>query len=123
MRESAGLIDISAFSKIEVSGVDAAALMDRLIPNRVPKVGRIGSTHMLGTGGRIELETTIVALAEDRYYLVCAAFFEQRLIDHLTKNLNGANATITNLSRGLRRHRPLRPQITGDAGGSDGPSA
>ena len=48
--------------------------MDRLIPNRVPKVGRIGLTHMLGAGGRIELETTIVALAEDRFYLVCAAF-------------------------------------------------
>jgi dimethylglycine dehydrogenase len=27
---------------------------------------------------------TIVRLAQDRFYLVCAAFFEQRLIDHLT---------------------------------------
>ena len=98
VRESAGLIDISAFSKIEVSGPSAKALMEHLIPNRVPKVGRVGLTHMLGSEGRIELETTIVALAEDRYYLVCAAFFEQRLIDHLTKNLNGAAATITNLS-------------------------
>ena len=98
VRESAGLIDISAFSKIEVSGPDAKGLMDRLIPNRVPKVGRIGLTHMLGAGGRIELETTIVALTEDRYYLVCAAFFEQRLIDHLTKNANGSNITIANLS-------------------------
>jgi dimethylglycine dehydrogenase len=36
-------------------------------------------THMLNRVGRIELETTIVRMGEDQFYLVCAAFFEQRL--------------------------------------------
>jgi glycine cleavage system aminomethyltransferase T len=38
---------------------------------------------MLNRRGRIELETIIVKLAGDRFYLICAAFFEQRLLDHL----------------------------------------
>ena len=46
-------------------------------------MGGIALTHMLNRRGRIEMETTIVRLAEDRFYLVCAAFFEQRLLDHL----------------------------------------
>jgi dimethylglycine dehydrogenase len=33
---------------------------------------------MLNRRGRIELETTIIRMAEDKFYLVCAAFFEQR---------------------------------------------
>lgn len=99
VRTCAGLIDISAFAKIEVSGPDARALINALIPNRVPKPGRVGLTHMLGDGGRIELETTVVALAEDRLYLVCAAFFEQRLIDHLTRNRGDHDVRISNLSQ------------------------
>ena len=84
VRQRAGIMDISAFTKVEVSGPDAEVFLDRLVPNRLPvKVGRIALTHLLGDNGRIELETTLVRLAPDRFYLVCAAFFEQRLVDHL----------------------------------------
>ncbi|MEM9267671.1 MAG: aminomethyltransferase family protein, partial [Pseudomonadota bacterium] len=55
-------------------------------------------THMLNRRGRIELETTVIRTGEDRYYLVCAAFFEQRLEDHLRTHQEGADVTITVLS-------------------------
>ncbi|MGR3714616.1 MAG: FAD-dependent oxidoreductase [Shimia sp.] len=84
VREAAGLMDISAFTKIEITGPDAEPLLDYLCANRLPqKIGGIGLTHMLNRAGRIELECTVVKLAADRYYLVCAAFFEQRLLDHI----------------------------------------
>ncbi len=84
VRETVGIMDISAFTKVEVSGPDAEAFLDKLVANRLPKkIGGIALTHMLNRRGRIELETTVVKLAEERYYLVCAAFFEQRLLDHL----------------------------------------
>ena len=99
VRERAGIMDVSAFAKIEVSGADAAAFLDRLIANRLPSApGRIALTHLLNEGGRIELETTIVRLAEDRFYLVCAAFFEQRLVDHLTFARQREAVTIANRS-------------------------
>jgi dimethylglycine dehydrogenase len=99
VRETAGIMDISAFAKVEVSGRDAAALLERLVANRLPdKVGGIALTHMLNARGRIELECTVVKLGDDRYYLVCAAFFEQRLLDHLARHRGDANVVITNLS-------------------------
>ncbi|MEM9715504.1 MAG: FAD-dependent oxidoreductase [Pseudomonadota bacterium] len=95
VREAAGIMDISAFTKVEVAGPDAEALVDRLTANRLPKkVGGIALTHMLNKRGRIELETTVVRLAEDRFYLVCAAFFENRLLDHLNHHKADENAEI-----------------------------
>nr|WP_170537934.1 FAD-dependent oxidoreductase [Ruegeria arenilitoris] len=95
VREAVGIMDISAFTKVEISGPDARALLDRLVANRLPqKLGSIALTHMLNRRGRIELETTVVKLAEDRYYLVCAAFFEQRLLDHLTQHRDEENVEI-----------------------------
>jgi len=100
VRERAGIMDISAFTKVEVHGPDAQAFVDRLIPNRLPsKPGRIGLTHLLSDLGRIEVETTIVRLADDRFYFTCAAFFEQRLIDYLTFSRREDEAVeIANLS-------------------------
>ena len=53
---------------------------------------------MLNRAGRIELETTVVKLDEGRYYLVCAAFFEQRLVDHLNHNRDGEEVSVNILS-------------------------
>lgn len=99
VRDAVGIMDVTAFTKVLVEGPDAYALLDRLTANRMPqKVGSITLTHMLNRAGRIELETTIVRMAEDRFYLVCAAFFEQRLLDHLETHRNGADATVAALS-------------------------
>ena len=99
VREAAGLIDVTAFTKIQVSGPGAAALLDRLVANKLPaRVGGITLGHMLNRRGRIELETTIFRNQEDSYYLVCAAFFEQRLLDHLNQNKQDEKAEITVLS-------------------------
>jgi len=88
VRGGVGIMDISAFTKVEVAGADAEGFLDGLVANRLPKkVGGIVLTHLLNRRGRIEIELTIVRLADDRFYLVCAAFFEQRLLDHLNRHL------------------------------------
>ena len=90
VRERAGIMDISAFSKVEVAGRDAYAFLNKLTPNKLPqKTGGICLTHLLNRRGRIEIEVTVVRLAQDRFYLVCAAFFEQRLLDHLAAHQTG----------------------------------
>ena len=99
VRERVGIMDVTAFAKVLVSGPGAYALLDRLTANRMPRwTGSITLTHMLNRRGRIELETTIVRMADDRFYLVCAAFLEQRLLDHLTNNRVDDDAAITVLS-------------------------
>ena len=99
VRKRVGIMDVTAFTKVLVEGPDAYALLDRLTANRMPqKVGSITLTHMLNRRGRIELETTIVRMAEDKFYLVCAAFFEQRMLDHLAAQRADEEVTITALS-------------------------
>ena len=99
VRETVGITDISAFTKVRVSGPDAESYLDGLVANRLPKkVGGIALTHMLNKRGRIELETTVVKLGENDFYLVCAAFFEQRLMDHLATHQGDKDVIATCLS-------------------------
>jgi dimethylglycine dehydrogenase len=99
VRETCGIMDISAFTKVKISGPDAERYLDRLVANKLPKkVGGIALTHVMNRRGRIELETTVVKLADDAFYLVCAAFFEQRLLDHLAFNQDDEVVEITKLS-------------------------
>ena len=100
VRERVGIMDITGFTKVIVEGPDAAQLLDRLIANRLPqKDGGIALGHMLNRRGRIELETTVVRMSATRYYLVCAAFFEQRLMDHLAQHQQAdEDATLRSVS-------------------------
>ena len=99
VRNNVGIMDVTAFTKVLVEGPDAYALLDRLTANRMPqKVGSITLTHMLNRAGRIELETTIVRMSDDQFYLVCAAFFEQRLLDHLVQQRDVEDVKISALS-------------------------
>ena len=102
VRESVGIMDVTAFTKVRVHGPGAGDFIARLTANKLPRVGRVGLTHMLNERGRIELETTVVNMSHgikgggetEIYYLVCAAFFEQRLLDHLEKHRGPAEAGV-----------------------------
>ncbi len=117
VRNAAGIMDISSFAKIEVSGPDAQAFLDGVLPNRVPATdGRVFLAHFLNRRGRIEVEASIVRLAKNRYYITCAAFFERRIIDHLTSHAGKAKVEIRCLSQqweALSLQGPLSRGILG----------
>ena len=99
VRNNVGLMDITAFTKIEIAGPDAATILDKLVANKLPqKQGGIALTHLLNERGRIEIEVTVIKLDIDRYYLVCAAFFEQRLLDHIARHGAAGEYKIINRS-------------------------
>ncbi len=72
IRETAGLIDATAFAKHRISGPGATAFLDWFTTNKLPKVGRINLTYALTEAGTTRTEYTIVRVAEDDYYLVSA---------------------------------------------------
>lgn len=97
VRNSVGVMDISAFTKIEVSGPDAENFLNSLFTNNVPKEdGGIALGYFLNHSGRIELELIVVHLNQLSYYLVCAIFFEQRLLDILNQNIGDRLVSIVN---------------------------
>ena len=103
MRSHAGIADLSAFAKIEISGADAAAFLDRIQSNKLPQnVGSITLTYLMMENGRIEGEATIVKLGENHYYLVYAAVREAALLNWMREQQRTDEAvTFDNLSEQL----------------------
>jgi dimethylglycine dehydrogenase len=85
IRETAGLIDATAFTKHRISGPGATAFLDWFTTNRLPAVGRINLTYALTPTGTTRTEYTIVRLAEDDYYLVSAGAWHAYDEDYLYK--------------------------------------
>lgn len=72
IRDTAGLIDATAFTKHLLRGPGATAFLDWFTTNRLPKVGRINLTYALTPAGTTRTEYTIVRLSENEYYLISA---------------------------------------------------
>ncbi|MGH6959094.1 MAG: FAD-dependent oxidoreductase, partial [Dongiaceae bacterium] len=88
VRERAGLLDLTGFSKFEISGHGAEAFLDKLVANRLPqKVGRIALAHVLTPQGGVRSELTITRLAPDRFYVVSAAAAERHDSDVMGRAL------------------------------------
>ncbi|MGR3570921.1 GcvT family protein [Brevirhabdus sp.] len=85
VRETAGLIDATAFTKHIVRGPGATAFLDWFTCNKLPKVGRINLTYALTDAGTTRTEYTIVRLAQDEYYLVSAGAWTEYDGDYLRK--------------------------------------
>ena len=88
MRERVGVIDLTPFTKHEVSGPGAEAWLDHLVANKVPvKTGRIALCHALTPRGGIRSEFTITKLADKRFYVVSAGAGERFDSDYLQQML------------------------------------
>ena len=85
IRESAGLIDATAFTKHLVRGPGATQFLDWFTTNKLPRVGRINLTYALTSAGTTRTEYTIVRLADDEYYLVSAGAWTAYDADFLRK--------------------------------------
>ncbi|MRX50618.1 FAD-dependent oxidoreductase [Paracoccus sp. S-4012] len=92
IRETAGLIDATAFAKHRVKGEGATAFLDWFTTNKLPKVGRINLTYALTEAGTVRTEYTVVRLAEDDYYLVSAGAWAAYDGDELRKAAADAEA-------------------------------
>ena len=85
IRETAGLIDATAFTKHLVRGPGATAFLDWFTCNTLPKVGRINLTYALTPQGTTRTEYTIVRNGENDYYLVSAGAWTAYDADYLKK--------------------------------------
>ena len=88
VRESAGLIDITSFSKFRVSGAGAAKWLDGLVANKLPqRDGRVSLAHALTIRGGVRSEFTITRIREDEFHLVSSGAAERYDWDFLQKRL------------------------------------
>ncbi len=99
LRSAAGIADLSAFSKIDITGKDAEKFLARVCSNKVPQ--NQGSTllsYLVNKNGRLEGEVTLMKLADQTYYLVYAAAKEASILDWLQTECDGEDVQFANRS-------------------------
>jgi dimethylglycine dehydrogenase len=96
LRENVGVIDLTPFTKHEVTGPGAEAWLDSLVANKVPtKIGRMALSHALTRRGGIRSEFTITKIADQHFYVVSAGAAERYDSDYLLAEAAGTDGSVT----------------------------
>ncbi|MGA5765331.1 GcvT family protein [Nonomuraea bangladeshensis] len=100
-RMAAGLFDESSFAKIEVTGPDAAELLERVCANRVAReIGTVVYTQALNRRGGIECDFTVTRRGEEEFLVVTGTAFGTHDLGWLRRQaaLTGARARIADVT-------------------------
>jgi methylglutamate dehydrogenase subunit C len=86
VRTSVGMTDVSTLAKFEISGPDAAALLEIICATSVGKlaVGRGRYTFMLREDGFVFDDGTVWRVAENRYLLTSSTGGSERMATHIS---------------------------------------
>jgi dimethylglycine dehydrogenase len=93
VQNNVGLTEVNGFNRIEITGRDAEAFLDRMICGRMPrKHGRVALAYLLNEHGMIKTEATLTRLpaserGPDRYWYGSAAAAEFHDMDWLRHNI------------------------------------
>ena len=70
VREAAGLLDISGFSRFEVTGPEAEAWLDHVMAGRLPKPGRARLAPMLAPNGKLKGDLTVFNWGDGTWWIM-----------------------------------------------------
>jgi len=88
VRERVGLLDLSSFAKYDVTGPGAEEFLNRVCANRMPRrLGGIVLAHYLSAEGRINGESTITKLSDDRFFVLSGTASQDRDLDILRQRI------------------------------------
>ncbi|NNF55692.1 MAG: GcvT family protein [Acidimicrobiales bacterium] len=99
VRERVGLFDLTSFAKLSVSGVDAAAVLDKLSAGNV--AGAVGGsvyTQWLNEKGGIEADCTVSRISDQEFWVIGGAGTRMRDLTTLQRAVKGRHATVVDLT-------------------------
>ena len=77
VRERVGLVDISGFSRFEVSGTGAQEWLDRVMASRLPAPGRAKLAPMLAADGRLKGDLTVFNWGDGTWWVMGSYYLRQ----------------------------------------------
>ena len=77
VRERVGLVDISGFSRFEVSGKGAQEWLDRVMASRLPAPGRAKLAPMLAADGRLKGDLTVFNWGDGTWWIMGSYYLRQ----------------------------------------------
>jgi len=88
VQKNVGVLDLSPFTKFEISGDGAHSWLESISPNKIPtKAGAISLAHPLTKEGGVAWEFSVTLLEDGRYYLMGPAVAELLIEDWLRQRL------------------------------------
>lgn len=100
VRDGVGIIDITGFSRYEVSGPNAEAWLDHVMAAKLPNPGRIRLSPMLGHDGRLKGDLTVLNWGDGTWWIMGSyylrAWHMRWFNDHLTEGV-----TVRDISDGI----------------------
>ena len=97
VRSKVGMVDITGFSRYEVSGPGSEDWLNRLLASRLPKVEGIRLAPMLTPSGRLAGDLTVLRLAEDRFWLMGSYYLQAWHMRWFNDHLPDRGVTVRNL--------------------------
>ena len=110
-REAVALFDLSSFTKVEVAGPEALAVVQECCTADLDMaVGRVRYTLMLNLRGGIELDGTVTRLAEDRFLVITPALSQTKTLWRLRRLARGRAAAVFDATAGLATLAVMGPR-------------
>jgi dimethylglycine dehydrogenase len=77
VREAVGLVDISGFSRFEITGPMAEAWLNRIMSTRLPKSGRARLAVMLAPSGRLKGDLTLFNWSDGTWWIMGSYYLRE----------------------------------------------
>ncbi len=120
VRDGVGIIDITGFSRYEVTGPNAEAWLDHLMSAKLPGAGRIRLSPMLGHDGRLKGDLTVLNWGDGAWWIMGSyylrAWHMRWFTDHLGEGVSVRDISDAVVGFGLSgpRSRHLMELLTND---------
>ena len=99
VRSAVGLVDITGFSRYEVSGTRSEEWLNTLLACRLPRVGGVRMAPMLAPSGRLMGDLTVLRLADDRFWLMGSYYLQAWHMRWFNDHLPDSGVTVRNLCK------------------------
>ncbi|MDP2581015.1 FAD-dependent oxidoreductase [Shimia thalassica] len=97
VRTAVGLLDISGFSRFEVSGDGAEAWLNTIMASTLPKPGRARLAPMLSEQGRLKGDLTVFNWGDGTWWIM-GSYYLREWHKRWFEDHSGADVTVTDLS-------------------------
>ena len=106
VRERVGLVDISGFSRFEVSGPGAEDWLDRIMASRLPAPGRARLAPILAPSGRLKGDLTVFNWGDGTWWIMGSYYlrewhmrwFADRIAEHGTGDGSARDVSLRDVS-------------------------
>ncbi len=97
VRSAAGIVDITGFSRYEISGPQSAQWLDLMLASKLPPVGGVRLAPMLMPSGRLAGDLTVLRLQDDRFWLMGSYYLQAWHLRWLNEHKPRRGVEISNL--------------------------